>query len=103
MGVEILSLLGLSSVFGLIGLVLAGWMAWRIVEKTGLPLAVGLSVSVGLLWLTARPLLLGIGLALFALAPTLVVALNEAALGLDHPEVVVRILPIRLGHDAITR
>jgi hypothetical protein len=33
MGVEILSLLGLSSVFGLIGLVLAGWMAWRIVEK----------------------------------------------------------------------
>lgn len=37
MGVEILSLLGLSSVFGLIGLVLAGWMAWRIVEKAGLP------------------------------------------------------------------
>jgi hypothetical protein len=37
MGAEILGLLGLSSVFGLIGLVLAGWMAWRIVEKTGLP------------------------------------------------------------------
>ncbi len=37
MGVEILGLLGLSSVFGLIGLVLAGWMAWRIVEKTGMP------------------------------------------------------------------
>lgn len=37
MGVEILGLLGLSSVFGLIGVVLAGWMAWRIVEKTGLP------------------------------------------------------------------
>jgi hypothetical protein len=35
--VEILGLLGLSSVFGLIGLVLAGWMAWRIVEKAGLP------------------------------------------------------------------
>ena len=33
MGMEILGLLGLSSVFGLIGLVLAGWMAWRIVEK----------------------------------------------------------------------
>ncbi|MPZ30409.1 MAG: hypothetical protein GEV13_05320 [Rhodospirillales bacterium] len=43
MGVEILSLLGLSSVFGLIGLVLAGWMAWRIVEKTGLPGWAGLS------------------------------------------------------------
>ena len=37
MGMEILGLLGLSSVFGLIGLVLAGWMAWRIVEKSGLP------------------------------------------------------------------
>ena len=36
-GVEVLGLLGLSSAFGLIGLVLAGWMAWRIVEKTGLP------------------------------------------------------------------
>lgn len=36
-GVELLGLLGLSSVFGLIGLVLAGWMAWRIVEKAGLP------------------------------------------------------------------
>src|SRR5688572_4619826 len=34
---EILGLLGLSSVFGLIGLVLAAWMAWRIVEKAGLP------------------------------------------------------------------
>lgn len=37
MGAEFLGLLGLSSVFGLIGLVLAGWMAWRIVEKAGLP------------------------------------------------------------------
>ena len=33
---EILGLLGLSSAFGLIGLVLAGWIAWRIVEKSGL-------------------------------------------------------------------
>src|SRR6185295_3360947 len=39
---EILGLLGLSSVFALIGLVLAGWMAWRIVEKAGLPGWVGL-------------------------------------------------------------
>jgi hypothetical protein len=37
MGMEVLGLVGLSSVFGLIGLVLAGWMAWRIVEKSGLP------------------------------------------------------------------
>src|SRR5918994_135431 len=74
-----------------------------VVATAALPLAIGLSVAVGLLGLTARPLLLGIGLPVFALAPTLVVALNEAALGLDHPEIVVRILPIRLGHDAITR
>ena len=37
MGAEFLGLFGLSSVFALIGLVLAGWMAWRIVEKAGLP------------------------------------------------------------------
>src|SRR5215510_5555095 len=30
-------LLGLSSAFALLGAVLAGWMAWRIVEKAGLP------------------------------------------------------------------
>src|SRR5262245_60765457 len=30
-------LLGLSSAFALVGAVLAGWMAWRIVEKAGLP------------------------------------------------------------------
>jgi hypothetical protein len=62
---EILGLLGLSSAFGLIGLVLAGWMAWRIVEKTGLPgwaglgavlltlTGVGMIVPVILLWVFA--------------------------------------------------
>jgi hypothetical protein len=62
---EILSLLGLSGAFGLIGLVLAGWMAWRIVEKTGLPgwaglgavlltlTGVGMIVPVILLWVFA--------------------------------------------------
>src|SRR5215470_12985302 len=30
-------LFGLSSAFALVGTVLAGWMAWRIVEKAGLP------------------------------------------------------------------
>jgi len=29
--------LGLSGAFAVVGLVLAGWMAWRIVEKAGLP------------------------------------------------------------------
>lgn len=36
------SLLGLTSAFALIGAILAGWMAWRIVEKAGLPGWVGL-------------------------------------------------------------
>jgi len=40
MGMEIAALMGffgLTGAFALIGLVLAGWMAWRIVEKAGLP------------------------------------------------------------------
>ncbi len=40
MGAEIVALmgfLGLGSFFAVIGLVFAGWMAWRIVEKAGLP------------------------------------------------------------------
>ncbi|MDP1748469.1 MAG: FHA domain-containing protein, partial [Reyranella sp.] len=40
MGGEIAALMGLfglSSAFALVGAVLAGWMAWRIVEKAGLP------------------------------------------------------------------
>ncbi|TAJ24422.1 MAG: FHA domain-containing protein [Reyranella sp.] len=40
MGAEIAALtglFGLTSAFALIGTVLAGWMAWRIVEKAGLP------------------------------------------------------------------
>ena len=65
----------------------------------------GIAIAVGLLRVAALALLLGIlvRLALFALAPTLVVALDEAALGLDHPEIVVGILPVRLGRDAIAR
>jgi hypothetical protein len=68
MGGEIAALmgiLGLSSVFALVGLVLAGWMAWRIVEKAGLPgwtglgailltlTAVGTIVPLVLLWVFA--------------------------------------------------
>ena len=40
MGIEIAALasfFGLTGAFALIGTVLAAWMAWRIVEKTGLP------------------------------------------------------------------
>ena len=40
MGAEIAALMGLfglSSAFALVGIVLAAWMAWRIVEKAGLP------------------------------------------------------------------
>ena len=58
-------LLGLGSAFALVGLVLAGWMAWRIVEKAGLPgwaglgailltlTAVGTVVPLVLLWVFA--------------------------------------------------
>lgn len=45
MGAEIAalgSLLGLTSAFALIATILAAWMAWRIVEKAGLPGWVGL-------------------------------------------------------------
>ncbi len=41
MGAEIAALMGfffgITGAFALIGTVLAGWMAWRIVEKAGLP------------------------------------------------------------------
>lgn len=68
MGVDIVALLGLfglSGVFALVGLVLAAWMAWRIVEKAGLPgwtglgailltlTAVGTIVPLVLLWVFA--------------------------------------------------
>ena len=58
-------LLGLGGAFALVGLVLAGWMAWRIVEKAGLPgwaglgaialtlTAVGTVVPLVLLWVFA--------------------------------------------------
>jgi hypothetical protein len=58
-------LFGLSSAFALVGAVLAGWMAWRIVEKAGLPgwtglgavlltlTAVGTVVPLILLWVFA--------------------------------------------------
>ncbi len=45
MGAEIAALLGflgLGGVFATIGVVFAGWMAWRIVEKAGMPGWVGL-------------------------------------------------------------
>jgi hypothetical protein len=38
----LLGLFGLSGVFALVGLVLSAWMAWRIVEKAGVPGWVGL-------------------------------------------------------------
>ncbi|MFZ5783282.1 MAG: FHA domain-containing protein [Pseudomonadota bacterium] len=68
MGLDIASLMalaGIGSVFGLIGLILAGWMAWRIVEKAGLPgwtglgailltlTAIGTIVPLVLLWVFA--------------------------------------------------
>ena len=68
MGTEIaalLGLVGLSSAFALVAFVLAAWMAWRIVEKAGLPgwtglgailltlTAIGTIVPLVLLWIFA--------------------------------------------------
>ena len=68
MGTELAALLGLaglSSAFALVALALAAWMAWRIVEKAGLPgwtglgavlltlTAVGTIVPLVLLWIFA--------------------------------------------------
>jgi hypothetical protein len=68
MGTELaalLGLVGLSSAFALVAFVLAAWMAWRIVEKAGLPgwtglgamlltlTAVGTIVPLVLLWIFA--------------------------------------------------
>ena len=90
----------LATVFLSIGLV----PTTALVLRAALALAVALSIAVGLLRLASLPLLRGAGLSLFAaVAPTLVVALDEAALGLNHAEIVVGILPVCLGHDAITR
>ena len=62
---SLLGLFGLTSAFALVGLVLAAWMAWRIVAKAGLPgwtglgavlltlTAVGAVVPVILLWIFA--------------------------------------------------
>jgi hypothetical protein len=62
---SLLGLFGLTSAFAVVGLVLAGWMAWRIVEKAGLPgwaglgavlltlTAVGTVVPLILLWVFA--------------------------------------------------
>src|SRR4029450_13099518 len=68
MGLDIAAVMGffgLTSVFAVIGLAFAAWMAWRIVEKAGLPgwaglgailltlTGVGSIVPLGLLWVFA--------------------------------------------------
>jgi len=70
----------------------ATFVGRRIVAAILLRLAAGLALLSWLAWLLAF-------LAIFA--PTKVVALNEAALGLDHPVIVIGILPIGFGQDAV--
>jgi hypothetical protein len=78
-----------------------------IIGLTIIGLAIILAIAplaVGLLGLTGLALLLRVALlALLAAAvtPALVVALGNAAHGLDQAEVVIRILPIGLGHDPV--
>jgi hypothetical protein len=66
--------------------------------------AFGVPIGVGLLGLPGLTLLLRRRLAFFAaVAPTLVVALAEAAHRLDHAEIVIGVLPVGLRQDAVTR
>ena len=89
----------------LIGLALIGLFAAtttfvgrRVIAAVLLRLTAGLTLLSRLAGLLA----LLIGLAFFAVfAPTEVVALDEAALGLDHPIIVIGILPVGLGQNAI--
>lgn len=67
-------------------------------------LAVLLILAIALL--RAALALLRLAAVFRALAPALVVAISEATAdshGLDHAEIVLRILPIRLGQDAVAR
>ncbi len=103
LGLAIVSLpmIGLATIaLPLGGLVLIGLFATtttlvgrRMIAASLLRLTAGLALLLSRL----------IGLAFFAIfAPTEVVALDEAALGLDHPIIVIGILPIGLGQNAIT-
>ena len=64
----------------------------------------GVPIGAGLLGLSTLTLLLRRRLAFFAaIAPTLVVALAEAAHRLDHAEIVVGVLPVGFSQDAVAR
>jgi len=103
LGLAIVSLpmIGLATIaLTLGGLVLIGLFATttalvgrRMIAASLLRLTAGLALLLSRL----------IGLAFFAIfAPTEVVALDEAALSLDHPIIVIGILPVGLGQNAIT-
>lgn len=70
-----------------------------------LPVALDMTIAVALRLVGLARLLLSALLAFLAasFAPTLVVAVTEAAHRLDHAEVVISILPIGLGLDAVPR
>lgn len=102
-GLAIVSLLmiGLANIaLTLVGLVLIGLFATTtaLVGRRAIA-GILLRLTAGLALLLSRL----IGLAFFAIfAPTEVVALDEAALSLDHPIIVIGILPVGLGQNAIT-
>ena len=95
-----LPMIGLANIaLPLVGLVLIGVFATptALVGRRMIA-AILLRLTAGLALLLSRL----IGLAFFAIfAPTEVVALDEAALGLDHPIIVIGILPVGLGQNAI--
>jgi len=107
LGLAIVSLpmIGLASIaLTLVGLVLIGLFATTTaLVGRHMIAAILLRLTAGLAMLLSGLLSRLIGLAFFAIfAPTEVVALDEAALGLDHPIIVIGILPVGLGQNAIT-
>src|SRR6266851_5264967 len=68
-------------------------------------LALGVAVAVGLLRVGRLAALLRriALLAFLALAPTLVVARDEAAHGLDQAKIMIGVLPVGFRHDAVAR
>ena len=102
--------LGLTGL-GLTGLGLA-LIGWRVIDLALIRLLTTTAALVGRRMIAAILRRLAAGLALLpwlawllaflaVFAPTEVVALDESALGLDHPVIVIGILPVGFGQDAI--
>lgn len=86
----------------LLALALLGFAALQLFAVLVLALDIAIAVGPGLLLAVRLALLWSLlAVALGAVAPTLIVAVDKAAHGLDHAVVVIRVLPVGLRHDAV--